>query len=199
MKIHLLYASLATLLCSYTVEAANYTTQTGSLSIPDVSIDGKLSYKNVTLQLDMNKGGFVVVNSQAIDPVLTPQESFEAEGYTINLLNCARVVATPKNVVCNVTINNNQTDRLLYLFSSTTAYDVESNAYNLLASTLANKSSGTYDKGVSAQLIQGTTAKMTVTFVLPETLTRLSALTLDFSKNSYTKTFDHTFRNIVIQ
>lgn len=203
MKMHLRYTALATIILSANVFAgANYNSQNGSFVIPDVSVDGKLLYKNVTLQLDADKRMFAVVEVQAVEsmnPKPTPKETFDVEGYTLNLFNCTRSATIPKNVVCNLTITNNQPDRLLYFFSSSTAYDNGSNAYALLSSTLANKTSGTYDKGASAQLIQGTTANLTASFSIPETVNVLSALTLDFSKYSFTKSFDHTFRNIAIQ
>lgn len=195
MKTKLL-SSLVALLSTY-AQAANYNTQTGSLVIPDVSIDGKLLYKNVTLQLNMDKSVFSVVDTQALDVISIPKDSFDVGGVTVNLFNCSRTTVTPKNVVCNLTVTNNQPDKSFSISSNTTIYDNASNAYSLTASTLANKSNSSYGSTVSAQLIQGTTAKLTLSFVMPENINNISAFAMSFSDSSY-KSYDHTSRNIAI-
>ncbi len=159
------------ILCSgATMATSNFSSQNGTLVIPDVNVDGLTVYDSVTLQLNFANGTFSVLNAQPKPSTIfdTPQEpQYTAEGYTIGSLGCA--TSGVNEITCYLQVVNNQADRKLRVwnrgFSPTSGFflfDDLNNTYKAALVTVGNQTTdGAY---IETTLIQGIPVRISIVF-----------------------------------
>ncbi len=63
---------IASLCTSASMATSNYTSSTGTVMIPDVSVDGTAAYDSVTLQLNFKNNTFSVLNTSPKTIIFLP-------------------------------------------------------------------------------------------------------------------------------
>ncbi|MEQ1637214.1 MAG: hypothetical protein ABL903_11015 [Methylococcales bacterium] len=198
-KTKLAWLCFASLLSSTAFATSNFTGSSGILVIPDVNVNGTAVYDSVTLQLDLAKGTFSVVNAKLKDSKVssTPLDTLSTEGFDIGFLGCA--TSGTNEITCYLNVVNNELDRPLRLFGnysiySSMLYDDLNNAYTADSVKFANASGGS---DVSPTLIQGVPTKASILFKNINIRAKsISAFKPYFRKQSPSKDFVGNFRNI---
>lgn len=92
---------------------ANFTSGTGKLVIPDVSVDGSTTYDSVTLQLNLANGTFTILEANLKDTKIsdTPLDTLEQDGLKIDFLGCSR--SDVNQVTCHVDVTNSLSDQVI--------------------------------------------------------------------------------------
>jgi hypothetical protein len=190
-------------LCSgVSLATSNFNGSNGILLIPDVNVNGTTFYDSVTLQLDLNKGTFTVLNAKpkGISLSATPIDSFTAEGYTVGLLGCES--SGTNEITCHMRVVNNEAERGLTVYSDQSGYGISllfddlNNAYKPASITFINEPSASY---VFATLSQGVPANIKMVFKGIDIRAKsISAFTPKFSAgwNTNGAQFGVVFRNI---
>jgi hypothetical protein len=157
-----------TCLCSgVSLATSNFNGSNGILLIPDVNVNGNIFYDSVTLQLDLSKGTFSVVNAQPKNTKISdkPLDTYTAEGYSVGFLGCAS--SGTNEITCYLRVVNNQADRKLTVYGDwisdyrSRLFDNLNNTYNAASITVAN---GTDNNYVETTLIQGVPTNVSMVF-----------------------------------
>lgn len=149
---------------------SNFTGNDGILLIPDVNVNGTTFYDTVTLQLDLNKGTFQVLNAQPKKTTVSDKAiaTYTAEGYTIDLFGCASTGTD--EITCYSQVVNNKAKRKLAVNGSSypcnsglasLLFDDKNNAYKAASVSFATET-GTYY--TSATIAQGVPANIKLVF-----------------------------------
>ena len=71
---------------------ANFTSTTGVFLVPSVSVNGTAVYESVTLQLDLAKGTFLILDATPKNTSFseTALETLSSNGLKVDFLGCAR-------------------------------------------------------------------------------------------------------------
>ncbi|MDD5323056.1 MAG: hypothetical protein PHD43_21080 [Methylococcales bacterium] len=191
------------ILCSgATMATSNFSSQNGTLVIPDVNVDGLTVYDSVTLQLNFANGTFSVLNAQPKPSTIfnTPQEpQYTAEGYTIGSLGCA--TSGVNEITCYLQVVNNQADRKLRVFNHTQSsgdsliFDDLNNTYKAALVTVGNQT--TDGIWVETTLIQGIPVKISIVFKnISPSAHSISAFKPLFYDLTSRREFEATFKDI---
>lgn len=132
---------------------ANYTSSTGVLVIPDVSVDGTTNYDSVTLQLDLASGTFSILDATPKDTSFsnTALGTMPAGGIKVDFYGCAR--SGHNKVTCLTKVVSPSKDALIQAFPVwSKLYDNLSKSYTASSATALDNSSGS---NVSFVILQG--------------------------------------------
>lgn len=138
----------------------NYTSGTGVVVMPDVSVDGKANFDSVTMQLDFTSGTFKILGAVAKNTAIssTPLQTFKFNSFIVDFLGCQR--SGTNEITCYTNITNTGNDAGLQTGSNglisapgtTLLYDDLSQQYGLSSVTVQNNTGGlsslTYIQGI---------------------------------------------------
>lgn len=192
----LLFLSLS----STSFAIGNFDSASGRLLIPEIDMDGKNFFNNVSIKFDFPNGTFDVVSLEEKPPTIfeTPIDSFTDQDVKMGFLGCAR---TGRNEVsCHMELTSlGGFDQSVIVYAS--QYQRESRLFDDLGNTyiaseviVGNLQGSRY---VTSLLIAGvpTLAKFKFKNILPSA-SSISLFKPSFRNRSKDKLFNGDFRNI---
>ncbi len=175
---------------------SNYTSATGNVVIPDVSVDGKTYYDSVTLKLNFANGTFSVLSATPKNAAIstTPLQTFSSNNAKVDFMGCTQ--DGTNQITCYVNFTNNGNDSIFWFYGNyggtSTLYDNLGNSYTAQVSAFSKTSSS-----ISSNVLQGVPVQVSFTFTgINIHATSITAFEPEFYSQATGNDFTAIFKNI---